>query len=291
MTAPLVAELASELAALRAEVAALRAEVAAAPARTAAPRGDGHASARFAAIYPAFQDRFRGSEADVRGRLAVYLPHVEALGPEAGPVVDVGPGRGEWLAMLAERGVRAYGVEANGPLVELLRGRDLEVVHGDAIAHLASLPPGTLGVVTAFHVVEHLELDTLLALLAAARRALRPGGTLLLETPDPTNLVMAACNFRFDPTHLQPLPPALLEFLVGASGFVDARIWPLHPKAEVDLGALRLEGVDPRVAAMLAESLRKAFFGSQDYAVVAHAPSGHGSPGDPRGPGASDSTA
>jgi hypothetical protein len=52
-----------DIARLRAEVAELRAEV-----RAHSPR--------FAAIYPAFEDRFRGAEAAVRERPAVYLPEV-----------------------------------------------------------------------------------------------------------------------------------------------------------------------------------------------------------------------
>ena len=258
---------AGELAALRAEVERLRRRLDALEAPSPQPPAGG----RFDAVYPAFQDRFRGSEADVRARLDIYLPEVERAGTGRG-VLDVGPGRGEWLGLLAERGVPAYGVEASTEMVAALRARGLPVVHGDAVAHLHGLEPGSLDAVTAFHVVEHLDLETLLALLAAAREALRPGGRLILETPNPTNLVMAACNFRLDPTHLQPLPPALTEFLVSASGFRDVEVRPLHPKEAADLKGLRLDGVDEDAAALLAQALTKAFFGPQDYAVLACAP-------------------
>ena len=261
----------AELAALRTEAAELRGEVRELRARLdALAPADG---SRFDAIYPAFQARFRGSEQDVRDRLAVYLPDVEGVATGL-PVLDVGPGRGEWLAMLTERGVSAYGVEHSAEMAARLRARGLSVEQGDAVAHLQGLSPASLDAVTAVHVVEHLGLDALLALLAAARAALRPGGLLLLETPDPTNLVMGACNFWMDPTHLRPVPPALLEFLVGASGFERVEVRRLHPKEQVDLGGLPVPGVDPAASGLLARALTTGLFGTQDYAVLAHAPDG-----------------
>jgi O-antigen chain-terminating methyltransferase len=261
-------DLRDEVAALREEVAGLRALVG-----DLAARADGR-SPRFAAVYPQFEDRFRGAEAEVRERLSVYLPPVrEAVRADAGGprVLDVGPGRGEWLALLAEAGVPAVGVDDNPPMVEHLRGRGLDVVQADGTAHLEGVEPGSLDVVTAFHVVEHLDLEPLLGLLAAARRALRPGGLLVAETPNPTNLVMGACNFHLDPTHRTPIPPAQLEFLVRASGFTGVRTWALHPKEDLDLSGLRLDGVAPEATATLAAALQKGLFGPQDYAVLAEA--------------------
>jgi O-antigen chain-terminating methyltransferase len=264
----------AELALVRAELAQLREQV---ERLTRAPgrRQDG-AEGRLAAVYPAFEDRFRGSEREVRERLAGYLPVVLATvraGPDTGPrVADVGPGRGEWLAMLADDDVAAVGIEDNAAMVARLRDRGLDAVHADAVAHLRTVPPGSLDVVTAFHVVEHLEPDDVLALLAAARDALRPGGLLVAETPDPTNLVMGACNFHLDPTHRAPVPPAQLEFLVSAGGFVDVETWRLHPKEDVDLSGLRLPGIDATASALVADALQRGLFGTQDHAVLARAP-------------------
>jgi SAM-dependent methyltransferase len=254
----------AELARTRAELTELRAGVG---PSTADPLGGG----RFTAIYPAFEDRFRGAEADVRERLSVYLPRVcAAVRTAAGPrVLDVGPGRGEWLALLAEAGVPAAGVEENPMMVERLRARGLDVVPADGVGHLETVPPGSLDVVTAFHVVEHLDVEALLALLTAAHLALRPGGLLVAETPNPTNLVMGACNFHLDPTHRAPIPPAQLEFLVLSVGFGETQVWPLHPKEDVDLSGLALPGVDEAASAAVAGALQKALFGPQDYAVLA----------------------
>jgi SAM-dependent methyltransferase len=225
--------------------------------------------ARFASIYPAFQDRFRGSEAEITGRLAAYLPDVDRL-VGAGGVVDIGPGRGEWLTLLHEHGIAGYGIDVNLACIAACRAKGLEVVHTQAAPHLLGLPTGSLDMVTAFHVIEHLDIDQLLELLEAAHQALRPGGCLLVETPNPTNLVMAACDFYNDPTHRAPLPPDLTEYLVGAAGFEAIEVRHLHPRQD-RLHELQDEAGHGRFP-LLAEAVAQRFFGSQDYAVLGYRP-------------------
>jgi SAM-dependent methyltransferase len=128
------------------------------------------------------------------------------------------------------------------------------------------MAPGSVDMVTAFHLIEHLDVDTLLALLAAAWRALRPGGCVLLETPNPSNLRMAACDFYNDPTHRSPMPPDLTEFLVSASGFAEVEVRPLHP-AQSPLATDDASG-QPQVEQLVAATL----YGPQDYAVLGYKP-------------------
>ena len=251
--------LAARVRELEAEVAALRA------AGTTDPDGTGP---RFAAVYAQLADRFRGSREEVTAKLRPYLGDVaRVLRPAlAGPrVVDVGCGRAEWLTLLRDEGVVARGVDANADFVAAGRAAGLDVVQGDAVAYLAGRDEGSLDLVTAFHLVEHLDTETLLALFEAARHALRPGGCLLLETPNPTNLTMGACNFYLDPTHRSPIPPALTAFLVGASGFADVEIRPLHPD-DSPLGPDA--GAPTAVETLVARALR----GPRDYAVLGFRP-------------------
>jgi SAM-dependent methyltransferase len=219
---------------------------------------------RFAAIYDDFTDHFRGSTAEVSAKLEKYLPDVQRLAGDGG-VVDLGCGRGEWLALLRAAGVTARGVDANPAFVAAGRARGLDMELGDALRYLQALQPDSIDMVTAFHVIEHLDTEDLLALLEAARGALRPGGCLLLETPNPTNLVMAACDFYNDPTHRSPLPPALTEYLISTQGFQNVQVRPLHPKTSplVPTG-------DGSTCAQLQELVGQALFGPQDYAVLGY---------------------
>jgi len=219
---------------------------------------------RFAAIYDGFTDRFRGSTAEVSAKLEGYLPDVRRL-VGTGGVVDLGCGRGEWLTLLRDAGVPCSGVDANPRFVAAGRALGLDIELGDAIGHLQGLPPDSVDMVTALHVIEHLGTEELLALLEAARSALRPGGCVLLETPNPANLVMAACDFYNDPTHRSPLPCALTEYLVSTQGFGDIEVRPLHPKPS-PFARYSGEGVSPQMHELLLHLL----WGPQDYAVLGY---------------------
>lgn len=219
----------------------------------------------FPTLYPDFEDRFRGSEAEIRRRLQVYLPDAHHL-VGSGGIVDVGPGRCEWLRLLQEAGLPAYGIDVNQAFVEAGRARGVDVRAGEAVAHLNAVPAGSIDLVTAFHVIEHLDIEELIGLIDAAGRALRAGGGLLFETPNPTNLVMGACDFYCDPTHGAPLPPELPQYLMTARGFEAVEVRHLHPKPV----AFTVDDLSARLPPALAETLMWRLFGPQDYAVLGY---------------------
>jgi O-antigen chain-terminating methyltransferase len=168
--------------------------------------------------------------------------------------VDVGCGRGEWLELLRERGFVGRGVDGNRVMIAGNVERGLDVVAGDALAHLAALPDASVGMVTGFHIIEHLPFAQLVRLFDECRRVLRPGGCAVFETPNPENLVVSGYTFYFDPTHRHPLPPQMTEFLAWQRGFSDVQILRLHPRPEV--------GSDRAL-------LDRWFRTATDYAVIA----------------------
>ena len=111
--------------------------------------------------YVGFEDRFRGSEDEIRARLEFYVPHFAG----ASDVLDVGCGRGEFLDLMREHGIKARGLDQNGAMVEVCRERGLEAAQGDALEYLTSLPDASLGGLIAVQVVEHLQPDYLVRLL------------------------------------------------------------------------------------------------------------------------------
>jgi O-antigen chain-terminating methyltransferase len=122
----------------------------------------------------------------------------------------------------------------------------------------------SVGAVTALHVVEHLPFHDVLALIDEALRVLCPGGILILETPNPENLQVAANTFYLDPTHRRPIPPALLQFVAESCGFTDIEVQRLHPRSKEDLLAAG--------TAAGPDGLNTLLFGPQDYAIVARKP-------------------
>lgn len=125
-------------------------------------------------------------------------------------------------------GVPAVGVDLNAKSVEQGLASGLNVTHGDAIDYLAGLGAESLAIVSAFHVAEHLPFECLQSLVAQAMRVLQPGGLLIMETPNPENLVVGATNFYLDPTYIRPVHPALLPFLPEYVGFERIKVLRLQ---------------------------------------------------------------
>ncbi len=213
-------------------------------------------------FYIAFEDQFRGSREDIVNRLKVYLPLIEEakVGTPELPILDVGCGRGEWLDLLREGGYTAKGLDLNRIMVDYCRARGFEVLEGEVISYLRTLPDLSLGAVTGFHIIEHLSFPVLKRLLNEVVRVLKPGGLAIFETPNPKNLAVGACNFYSDPTHQKPLFPETIQFLVESQGLSNVQILYLNP----------VEGSPFDKEDAASQQLHNWFFGPRDYAVVGH---------------------
>jgi SAM-dependent methyltransferase len=220
--------------------------------------------------YVGFENEFRGSQEAIRARLESYLPIFDG----AKDVLDVGCGRGEFLDLLQARGVTARGLDLNHEMVEVCRARGLEVAEADVVSYLEGLPDGSLGGLFAAQVVEHLQPGYLLRMLDLAFHKLRPGAPIVLETLNPACWTAFFDSFIRDITHVWPLHPETLRYLVLASGFSAARIEYRSPVAQQD----KLQGIaaDPASAAAdlvetfnaNVEKLNARMFTFLDYAIV-----------------------
>ena len=222
--------------------------------------------------YVGFEDQFRGSPDDIRRRVEEYFPVFE----NASDVLDVGCGRGEFLELLRDRGVRAHGIDINPAMVEVCRGRGLQAETGDALGYLGGLPDGALGGLFAAQVVEHLEPRYLMRLLDAAFDKLRPGAPIVLETINP------ACWFAFfesyirDLTHVRPVHPDTLRYLLIATGFQRLEIRYRAPYPEADKLQVLAHGsgaptsLDDMIETLNAnvEKINRLLFTYLDYAAI-----------------------
>ena len=214
------------------------------------------------AMYVSFEDRFRGTRDEVKQRQQSYLPYVKeaSSATETAPVLDLGCGRGEWLEILRDHGYTAKGVDLNPVMVDLCRGFDLKVIKAEVAQFLREQKSESFGVITAFHLIEHLTLGRIISLIDESLRLLRSGGAIILETPNPENMVVGACNFYLDPTHRNPLPPRTMAFLLEGRGFVRVEIMRLHSVHE----NCPIAEDDKSITARFNE----LFYGPQDYAVI-----------------------
>jgi SAM-dependent methyltransferase len=218
------------------------------------------------AMYYEFETLFRGTEQQIRERVSFYLPRfIEAgLGTPEMPIVDIGCGRGEWLTVVREHRLLAYGVDSNSSMIATCRANGLAVEEQDGIQHLQSLADSSIGAVTAFHFIEHLPFGVLLSFIDEVLRVLKPGGVALLETPNPDNVLVGACTFYIDPTHQRPIPSGLLKFVMQSRGFLDIDVIPLHPYPS----SYHLDTANGPAAQVINERM----FGCQDYGLIAKKP-------------------
>jgi O-antigen chain-terminating methyltransferase len=221
--------------------------------------------------YTAFEEHFRGDSQAIRQKLSVYLPLVRQLKlDESRPALDIACGRGEWIQLLTENRIPASGMDINAESIAICRQKGLDVQESDIFEYLEQRPEKRYGLVTGFHIIEHLTLEQQQELFQMVHDRLAPGGMMILETPNPENTTVGACNFYIDPTHTRPVPPPLLEYFAAQAGFACSRILRVNRSSiGVNLPALPDDIPGAGHYNQLAGLLLARVFQAPDYALVA----------------------
>lgn len=210
--------------------------------------------------YVSYENKFRGSREEIKEKQKVFLPYIHEAGAGSGeyPVLDLGCGRGEWLEILRENGLKGAGVDNNRMMLSICQEKKLDVIEHDCVKFLSQQKPDSLGAITGFHILEHLPIDVLNTLLLETVRVLKPGGVAIFETPNPQNILVASYNFYIDPTHRKPLPSPLLKFLAEECGLKNITILNINPFPDES----HVTGSE------CAQRFNEHFYGPQDYAIV-----------------------
>jgi SAM-dependent methyltransferase len=179
-----------------------------------------------ATTYARAEDESTGDASELAARLDEYNRRLAArtdLGAGEGVVrraLDVGCGDGRFLCAMAERGWDVEGLETDPVAAALARKRTGGTVHEAPLEALA-LPENHFGLVSLLHVLEHVPEPR--ETLAAARRALAPGGTLLIAVPNAGSFEAALFRsvwYPLDlPRHYWGFTPHTLVRLAETCGF------------------------------------------------------------------------
>lgn len=215
-------------------------------------------------FYLEFENHFRGTEQEIEEKQLPYIKILDdAKVSKTLPVVDLGCGRGEFLELLSQKGFRPLGVDMNETMVKHAQEKGYEAANNDAVSYLMKQPSKSLGAITGFHIAEHIPFDQLLLLIAEAYRCLVNGGVLILETPNPESLFVGAFTFHYDPSHLKPLPPAIVQFSARFKGFERADIVRMKPE-------LTPSQIKKATSNETLQNALQRLYGPRDYALVAY---------------------
>ena len=175
------------------------------------------------------------SREEVKNRAKVYIEKIDYYfnnyDKKNLSIIDLGCGKGEWLELLDENGYCAIGVDSNSSIVKELESilPKVRIVESDAIHYLIGLEDNSVDIISSFHMVEHMEIVEVIELLTECRRVLKNSGMLIVETPNPKNILTSTYYFNMDPTHKKIFPPELLAFVISESGLKVKETLMLYP--------------------------------------------------------------
>lgn len=116
-------------------------------------------------------------------------------------LLELGSGGGDFLALCAEAGIKATGVDSGSP--EDIRGK-YGIIKADIRKFIKKEKTGKYDGIYARHIVEHFSAADVENLLEDISRMLKKGGKLILIFPNMKNFHVAMYEFWKDPTHVRP---------------------------------------------------------------------------------------
>jgi SAM-dependent methyltransferase len=163
-----------------------------------------------------------GADEYLRGRAPYLLGIVQRHFPadRNAQILDVGCGHGALVYFAVQAGYRnCRGVDASAEQVALAERLGIPGVSlGGLSEKMQDQSDESLDVVAAFDVIEHLTKEELLALLEQVHRTLRPGGRLVLHTPNAASPFFGKIRYG-DFTHEQAFTSSSLGQVLRVFGF------------------------------------------------------------------------
>lgn len=169
--------------------------------------------------YSKFEDQFRGPEELIKERQKIYLDYIN----KQKSVLDIGCGRGEFLELLKENGIKAFGIDSNRQMVKRCLDKGLEVEYADAISYLKNYQ-GSFGNIFLSMIVEHLDFKDIFTIISTAWEKMEKDSVILIETINPNSFYAQSKTYVIDPTHINLVSPETLSYTFQKVGFRDLRI-------------------------------------------------------------------
>lgn len=151
---------------------------------------------------------------DTQAANVFYLPYVKN-----GLLLDVGCGSGSAMEDMRKKGWRVLGIDFDQDAIENAKRKGLDARHGDLFSQ--AFPNDSFDAILLNHVIEHIPSPD--KLFGECRRILKPGGTLVMITPNAHSRGHAKYgrNWRGleTPHHVHIFTPRSLAMLAQDAGF------------------------------------------------------------------------
>ncbi len=183
--------------------------------------------------YIEFENQFRGSRESILERLDQYkeaLTYVKEEYPNA-KTLDLGCGRGEWLEKCKQYELNGQGIDASISMIKYCKNQRLNACKGNIFKIMPHLKSNSYSLITAFHIIEHLENNKTAKLLIEAKRLLTENGILIIEMPSIDNIYVSTESFYLDETHINKIHPQLLIYKLGLHGFRSSELNHINGEA------------------------------------------------------------
>jgi O-antigen chain-terminating methyltransferase len=223
--------------------------------------------------YFLFEEKFRGNTEEIKSRQSMFLEYFK----NSNNVLDIGCGRGEFLSLLKENGIGAKGIDINEDMVLYCKKNNLDVEKVDVLSYLKLLKDKSLDGVFSGQVVEHLKPKQLTYIIKLCHDKMKYGTYFVAETVNPQCLYVFANSFYMDLSHIKPIHPETIKFILESVGFRDIQFKFFSPcpetvrlsKFETNENTNSDEKANIEIMNKNVEKINLLLYGYQDYAVIA----------------------
>lgn len=160
--------------------------------------------------------RYMGVRPEIMRQIqGFYLPYFA----DCRRVIDLGCGDGDFLALLLDQGIDVVGVDSDEKAFEAGQENGLPIVRQDVFTFLHEQREASVDGIFCAHLVEHLPYPKVIELIQQSFRVLRPGGRIILATPNVRSLYSHLEMFYMHFGHISFYHPKLLCFFLEHEGF------------------------------------------------------------------------
>lgn len=150
-------------------------------------------------------------------RRSQYSHFIDKCGLAGKKIVEVGCGQGEFLQVLTEFPVEAYGIEHKSDLVELARGKGLQVTQGFTETEDTVIPGGPFDAFLSFNFMEHQPYPN--TMMQCIYNNLTEGGYGLITVPSFEYILEHDGFYELLRDHIANYTQDTLRFLIERNGF------------------------------------------------------------------------